>query len=237
MFDLLSTLVTTTTTISVGATAPGPSGVNIATLVIAACAAVASFFAARSAIEAARIAGEAQTETTRLAAKLADVSELERWRRDHLFSVIAELVQVSYTIFNTRWDEIQYNDVVVNGATGRVGQDALERRNQARDRVISQFDRLVQLTREAQFIGSRQLSAAANALLRVHSGYKPDLAHSTRSTEATRLNTLWSDAALREMDLIALAREELGLESDSDVIFDHPLLRGPSAPSTPDTGR
>lgn len=159
---------------------------------------VAAIIAAAAAIFGAFKASRAATKTTKLAADLAEGGELKRWQRDHLLTVIAELLQVSD---NTYWAWLSEEDRERKGLLGDEG---------VRQRILANLQRATFLTNQVRMFGTFALYKAAVRLCRAHIG---------ESAKAEDHSQHVFNAAIA---VNQLARVELGLGHEFPDLFPSP---------------
>lgn len=172
---------------------------------------MAALVAAVGAIIGARIAASASTKTTRLAAQLAEVGELQKWRRQEFLTLVSEFLAA--------------------GHKHRLSADALLRpaatysrhRNAAAGQELREFELMAW---KLSLVASESVQSAGNALYLRHLAAAAE--YSTNGPrDANRWALLIDDIVMAQDAFVAAARSQLGV--DSDTVSD------PWPPAVPNT--
>jgi hypothetical protein len=172
---------------------------------------VVALVGAVGAIMAARIAAGASTKTTRLEAQLAEVGELQKWRRQEFLTLVSEFLAA--------------------GHKHRLSADALLRptatysrhRNAAAGQELREFELMAW---KLSLVASESVQSAGNALYLRHLAAAAEYT-TNGSRDANRWALLIDDIVMAQDAFVATARLQLGVDSDG---FTDPCP--PAAPNT-----
>jgi hypothetical protein len=184
------------------------TALDVATLAVAVVGAV-------GAITAARIAAGASTKTTVLAAQLAEVGELQKWRRQEFLTLVSEFLAA--------------------GHQHRLSADALLRptaiysrsRNAAAGQELRAFELMAW---KLSLVANESVQSAGNALYLRHLAAAAEYT-TNGPRDANRWALLIDDIVTAQDAFVAAARLQLGVDSDS---LTHPWPT--AAPSTTSEG-